>query len=213
MSTVRLRDGRVRDDEQQRLDLLNADYDGLRRAQGGKPVWLISQVEGGRLWDATLTAFVQGNWVAAVLTAQATCERGLAALLYSLFMQSTPPTGWERWGLGSLVRFCRKEELVNDALLDEVEVLCEERKPYGRWRGPLAEGSLMKVVRDALDQGDRAAPDAIIERHLAALAYRSTLTAMRVHFGDLIDPPTSTNATPSGNAAHRLPRRRSTPPS
>lgn len=174
--------------EQQRYDLINVSYDALRRAQGGRPVWIVSHVEGERLWDATLTAFIQGNWVAAMLCAQATCERGLAALVYNLFVLSSPPKGWERWGLGALVKYCRKAHLVTESLLDDVDVLCEERKPYGHWRGPLEEGSLMKVVMDAQDQGDRTSPDAIMERHLADLAHRSTLTAMRVHFGDLVDP-------------------------
>lgn len=174
--------------EQQRLARINADYMDLRRSQGDRSVWLISQHEGERLWDATLTAFVQGNWVAAILCAQATCERGLAALIYNLFMLSDPPKGWDKWGLGGLVNYCRKQQLVDDRLLDEVSVLCEERKPYGHWRGALEEGALMKVVKDAYEAGDRSAPDLIMERHLADLAYRSTRTAMRVHFGDLIDP-------------------------
>lgn len=174
--------------EQERYDLINAEYDALRRSQEGRAVWIISQHEGERLWDATLTAFVQGNWVAAVLCAQATCERTLAALIYNLFAMSEPPKNWERWGLGALVKYCREERLVEEGLLDEVAVLCEERKPYGHWRGPLEHGALLKVAMDAHEQGDSRPPDAIMEEHLAGLAYRSTVTAMRVHFGDLIDP-------------------------
>lgn len=174
------------DDE--RFELINADYDTLRRSQEGRSVWIISQHEGERLWDATLTAFIQGNWVAAVLCAQATCERTLAALIYNLFSMGEPPKRWERWGLGELVKYCRKERLVDEGLLDEVSVLCEERKPYGHWRGPLDDGALLKVAMDAHAQGDPRSPDAIMEEHLAHLAYRSTRTAMRAHFGDLIDP-------------------------
>lgn len=174
--------------EQERFDLINADYDALRRSQGGRAVWLISQHEGDRLWDATLKAFIQGNWVAAVLCAQATCERTFAALIYNLFTLSELPKNWERWGLGELIAYCRKERLVEEALLDEVAVLCEERKPYGHWRGPLEDGALLKVAMDAHQQGDRTHPDLIMERHLGGLAYRSSRTALLTHFGDLIDP-------------------------
>lgn len=77
--------------EEQRFELINGDYDALRRAQEGRAVWLISQHEGERVWEATLAAFIQRNWVAAVLCAQATCERTLAALVYSLSRSPSHP--------------------------------------------------------------------------------------------------------------------------
>lgn len=109
--------------EQERYDLMDAEYDALRRSQEGRAVWIVSQHEGERLWDATLTAFIQGNWVAVVLCAQATCERTPAALIYNLFSIPEPPKNWDRWGLGALVKYCRDERLVEDGLLNEVAVL------------------------------------------------------------------------------------------
>lgn len=174
------------DDE--RLELLNETYDALRRSQGGASIWLIGGPETDRLWDATLGAFVHGNWVATILCAQATCERTLAALIHNVFAMGEAPKGWEWWGLGSLVKYCRKEKFVDGTLLDDVATLCEERKPYGHWRGPLDEGALQKVVLDAPERGVSMTPDQIIERHLSDLALRSARTALLVHFGDLYRP-------------------------
>lgn len=44
------------------------------------------------------------------------------------------------------------------------------------------------MVFDAQDRGDDRDPDLIIEDHLGGLALRSARTALRVHFGDLLDP-------------------------
>lgn len=174
------------DDE--RFDLLNETYDALRCSQGGASIWLIGGPETDRLWDATISAFVRGNWVATILCAQATCERTLAALIHNVHAIGEQPKDWERWGLGGLMSYCRKENLVDSALLDQVSKLCEERKPYGHWRGPLDEGALQKIVLDAPEWGVSMTPDQIIERHLGDLALRSARTALLVHFGDLYHP-------------------------
>ena len=185
----------------ERFELINADYDSLRRKQSGRAIWVVSQQEGELLWDATLTAFVHGNWIAAVLCAQATSERALAGLINCIFAVSEPPAGWERWGFGSLIRYCREERLAEEGLLDQLEVLCEERKPFGHWREPLASGGLLQIVLAAQKTGDPRSHHEVTEAHLADLAYRSTRTALLAHFGDLIagapaTPIYAANATP-----------------
>lgn len=129
--------------------------------------WIISQHEGERLWAGTLSAFIQGNWVEAMLCAQATCERTLAALIYNLFAMAEPPKNWERWGMAALVNHCRDDRLVDDGLLNEVGVMCEERKPYDHWRGTLEHGALLKVAMDAHEQGHCRSLDTIMEERFA----------------------------------------------
>ncbi len=173
---------------EQRVELLDQTYDHLRRSQNGAAIWLIGGPETDRLWDATISAFAHANWVATILCAQATCERTLASLLQMVYATSAAPSGWEGWGLGRLIAHCRDQHLVDPLLLDDVQTLCDERKPYGHWRQPLAEGALQRVVFDAQDRGDNRHPDLVIEDHLGDLALRSARTALRVHYGDLLDP-------------------------
>lgn len=173
---------------EQRVELLDHTYDELRRSQHGAAIWIIGGPETTHLWDATIAAFAHANWVATVLCAQATCERTLASLLQMVYVTGIAPPGWEGWGLGRLISHCRDQRLVDPRLLDDVQTLCDERKPYGHWRQPLAEGALQRVVFDAQDRGDLRHPDLVIEDHLGDLALRSARTALRVHFGDLLDP-------------------------
>ena len=76
---------------EQRVELLDQTYDRLRRSQNGEAIWLIGGPETDRLWDATISAFAHANWVATILCAQATCERTLAALVYSLSRSPSHP--------------------------------------------------------------------------------------------------------------------------
>jgi hypothetical protein len=59
---------------QERISFLEGVLDELRPRHAAGTL-----VTGGRealmLWEATVDAFVDGNWVAALLCAQATCER------------------------------------------------------------------------------------------------------------------------------------------
>ena len=60
----------------------------------------------------TVDSFAGGIWVATILCAQATCERALAGILS---LRELPgygmeaPKGWEKWGLGTIMRHVRKQ--------------------------------------------------------------------------------------------------------
>ena len=154
---------------------------------------LVGGEEAHLLWDATVDSFVSGVWVSTILCAQATCERVVAALVS---LRELPgygieaPRGWESWGLGRLIRHIRQQGWVPDDLLDDVEVLCEARKPYGHWRRPLDPGTIGRQVAEALRQeGWEADPEAIRARILSQEALRSARTTMRLYFGDFARGP------------------------
>ena len=174
-------------DPEQRVALLDDAYDDVMTANGGT-VWLIGGPETDLLWQATLASFANGIWVATILSAQATCERTLAGLMNSVYAVNKPPRGWESWGLGRLINHLRVARLVRDELLDQVQWLCDERKPYGHWRRPLEPGALQRVVFDAQAAGITDHPEVIKERHVAQLAFIAARTTLRIHFGDLSRP-------------------------
>jgi hypothetical protein len=69
---------------------------------------------GGReahlLWYTTVDAYIAGNWVATILCGQATCERVLGGLVSLNELPGAGiigPKGWERWGLGNLIKHIR----------------------------------------------------------------------------------------------------------
>jgi len=106
------------------------------------------------LWDATVDSFASGVWVATILCAQATCERILAALVSIRELPGAGiegPRNWQKWGLGTLIKHVRNQGRVPEDLLNEVNVLCEARKPYGHFRHPFDKGTIGRQVAVALE--------------------------------------------------------------
>lgn len=149
----------------ERVALLDETLAEVRSGISENGLLLVGGEEATLLWEATVDSFVSGVWVATILCAQATCERVIAALVS---LRELPgygiqdPRGWESWGLGRLIKHVRQQGWVSSDLLDDVEVLCEARKPYGHWRRPLDPGTLGRQVADVLRQeGWDVDPDAI----------------------------------------------------
>lgn len=153
------------------------------------PGWLLlggHEVE--HIWQATVDSFVSGNWVATILCAQATCERTLAGIVSLQELPGrtgNPPSGWEGWGFGALLKYFRKQGWVPDDLLDELDHLCEARKPWGHWRRPLHKDSMhAKAAHIVLGQLFEEDFDDVHTRLLAQEAHRSAVIAMRLYFGN-----------------------------
>lgn len=145
------------------------------------------------LWEATVDSFASGVWVATILCAQATCERVLAGLVS---LRELPgygieaPKRWEKWGLGTLSAHVRKQGWVPTDLLNDVDVLCEARKPYGHFRRPFDAGTIGRQVADALvEEGWEADPTAVRQRILSQEALRAARTTLRLYFGDYARGP------------------------
>jgi len=178
---------------EERVAYLDEGLDDLRdRHEHG--TMLIGGEEAHLLWDATVDAFVSGNWVATLLCAQATCERVLAGLMSLQDLPgvgATLPKNWEeRWGLGRIIGFIREKALVPDPLLDEVQVLCERRKPFGHWRRPLDDGTVGRRVSDAVASGGWAADPHVLTQHLVAEdAAHAARTALALYYGNYFMSP------------------------
>jgi hypothetical protein len=88
------------------------------------------------------------------------------------------------------VRHIRKQGWVPADVLDDVEVLCEARKPYGHWRRPFEPGTVGRQIADELQQqGGDVDPVELRERILAQEAHRSATTALRLYFGNYARGP------------------------
>lgn len=111
---------------QQRVALLETTLAELENPSNG---WVLVGGEDAQLlWYAPVDSFTAGIWVATILCAQATCERALAGIVS---LRELPgyaveaPKGWEKWGLGTMLKHVRGQGWVPDNVLDDVEVLCE----------------------------------------------------------------------------------------
>ncbi|HET7328398.1 MAG TPA: hypothetical protein VFJ14_14055 [Nocardioidaceae bacterium] len=166
-----------------RIMLLDPAYDSVMRANGGT-YWLTAGTEAALLWDATLDSFAHGIWAGTIVCAQAVCERTLASLIETWYAIHPQPKGWRMWGLGRLVAHFRDSNLADPNLLDQVQHVCDARKPFGHWRLPMDAGSLTKVGYDAYSAGGdcQEAQDV----YVAKTAFLCAQTAVRVHFGDLL---------------------------
>ena len=175
--------------EQERIIFLDDVLDDLRprHAQG---TIVIGGQEATILWEATVDAFVAGNWVAALLCAQATCERVLAGLvsLHGLpGLLGSEPKNWEKWGLGRLIEHVREQRWVESELLDDVAVVCELRKPFGHWRRPVDAGTVGRRMIDRLKVDPNTEPDLVAL--LAEDAAVAVTTALRLYFGNYFGGP------------------------
>jgi hypothetical protein len=177
---------------EQRIALLDAALQEVRPTADGGRI-LVGGQEAVLLWDATVDSFASGVWVATILCAQATCERVLAALVSLRELPGAGikgPKNWEKWGLGRLIEHVRAQEWVPEDLLDEVDWLCEARKPYGHFRFPLDDGTIGRQVAEALDdEGWEADPMAVQQQILSQHALQSARTALRLYFGDFFGGP------------------------
>ncbi|MBZ5736068.1 hypothetical protein K8Z61_16355 [Nocardioides sp. TRM66260-LWL] len=169
-------------DIDQRRALLDETYHKVMVANGGR-YSLSAGPEADLMWDATMRSFEQGIWAGASMCAQAVCERTLASLLESWYALPPEPKGWRQRGLGWLIGHHREHGLVDADLLDQMQFVCDARKPFGHWRLPMGEGSLERVGYEAHVQGGhwREAQDVYVAKSAVLCAQ----TAIRTYFGDL----------------------------
>ena len=169
-------------DVEQRGALLDETYHSVLMANGGR-YSLAAGPEAELMWDSAMRSFVNGIWAGSIVCAQAVCERTLASLLESWYALPPEPKGWRMWGLGRLIEHHREHGLVPAELLDQMQYVCDARKPFGHWRLPMVEGSLERVGYEAHLHGGhwQEAQDA----YVAKAALLCTQTAVRVYFGDL----------------------------
>jgi hypothetical protein len=167
-----------------RLNTVLADLRaGHSTAAGGL---IVGGREAHLLWYATVDAYIAGNWVATILCGQATCERVLGGLVSLNELPGAGiigPKGWERWGLGNLIKHIRSLGWVPDDLLDDAMEVCEVRKPFGHWRRPLDPGTPGRRVADQLHTNWDLDPEELEERLIAADAERAAVTALRLYLG------------------------------
>lgn len=175
-------------DRDGRIALLDETLAELRSAHGSGGLLFVGGEEAQLLWEATVDTFASGMWVATIVCAQATCERSIAGLVS---LRELPgygmegPKGWKGWGFGKLIGHVREQGWVPDELLDDASQLCEARKPYGHWRGPMDPGTLGRQVAEGMVTGDWGGdPLALRERLLSQEALRSARTALRLYYGD-----------------------------
>ena len=150
---------------------------------------LIGGFESELLWQSTVESFVAGVWVATTLCAQATVERCLAGMVSLQGLPGSPgdgpPKNWTKWGLGTLIDHVRKRDWVPAPLLDDVQALCEARKPWGHWREPFEPGSIQRrTIETLMGQLFEEDFETARERILAEEAHASARTAMRLYFGN-----------------------------
>jgi hypothetical protein len=151
-------------------------------ANGGEYT-LTAGPEAELMWDSTLNSFVHGIWGGAIVCAQAVCERTLASLLESWYALPPEPKGWRKWGLGRLIEHHRDQHLVPSDLLDQMQHVCDARKPLGHWRLPMDEGSLERVGYEAHLRGGHWQEAQNI--YVAKVALLCAQTAVRGYFGNL----------------------------
>ncbi len=171
----------------ERLALLQESYAAMGDEPDGR--LLVGGQEATILWESTVECFMQGLWVPTILCAQATCERTLAGVVALRELPGygiTASPGWEqRWGLGRIIKHVREQGWVPSDVLDDVETLCEARKPWGHWRLPFDVGTIGRQVGDALEASGWDADAAEIRQQILGVeALRAATTTLRLYLGN-----------------------------
>lgn len=171
----------------ERRTLLHEAYAAMGSEPEGR--LLVGGEEATILWRSTIQCFVHGLWVPTILCAQATCERTLAGIVALRELPgygATAPRGWERWGLGAIIKHVREQGWVPTDALDDVDRLCEARKPWGHWRLPFDVGTIGWQVADTLDEagGWGEDPAEVREQILSREALRASTTTLRLYLGN-----------------------------
>jgi hypothetical protein len=179
-----------------RVTLLDPVYNEVMQANGGT-TWHTAGPEATLLWEATLETFAQGIWAATIVTAQAVCERTLGSLIHFRYALN-PPSKKElraNAGLGEYIDFCQKRDLISIALADSLRHVAEARKPFGHWKTFDHPRSLERIGYNGHTTGHHWQEAQDI--YVAKTALLCAQTAIRVHFGDLLnEPPAQPNHHP-----------------
>jgi hypothetical protein len=167
----------------ERLDLINVE---IQRTLHGK-TW--AAMSGGEetilTWEASVHAFLDGNWAAVILCCHVVCERELAGVFSASLANSNGELNkrWEKFGLGELLTEAAKHNMLPPRLIDELRALANFRKPYGHWRSFIHEDSLnQRVLREAEITGS-VHSDRLVERLIVRDATNAMLTTIRIYFG------------------------------
>jgi len=178
-------------DDQGRTRLLDETWREVASQHEGKVGFVrVGGQEAELLWSAAVDAFVAANWVATILCAQALCERTVAGLVSLNELPGAgyaAPKNWERMGLGELLK--HTGAWLPPELLEDVQALCELRKPYGHWRRPLDPGTIQHSVVSELEaRGWEADPEDLREELLSNQALLAARTATRLYWGGFQGP-------------------------
>lgn len=167
----------------ERLDLVN---DRIVDALEGKTWAAKSAGEEGELaWDAAVRTFLDGIWVACILSCHVVCEREVAGVISTSVarLNGKVPKNWEMFGLGKLLDQTMTHDILPPRLIDDVRQVANARKPYGHWRSAIHEESMMQRVRaesDTTGNDDRAN---LVERLIVRDATHAMLTSIRLYYG------------------------------
>jgi hypothetical protein len=119
-------------------------YEGGFLGGGHETVWALAEAR---------DAYIYGLPLASLLASHMACER-IVAGFFAPLPDDAAPRGWERWGLGQLVREARMRGWLSEDLAIELLVLSERRRVVGHFRRPLDRGTLDSRLAEMFSRDD-----------------------------------------------------------
>jgi hypothetical protein len=156
-----------RKDRRQRFEYLASLVEDWRR----DCTWCPGGHEALIALDDAKRSFVYGADLASILAAHAACELFLAGLV-GLLSDEAAPKGWQRWGLGRLVRWSVENRMIDPVIGEQLLDLAERRRTIAHFRRPLDEGTLRRRWLES----EGAAPDS----HIFGLLNQEAKCALEV---------------------------------
>lgn len=98
-------------------------------------------------------AYIYGLPLASLFASHVACEHIIAGS-FALLPDNAVSKGWERWGLGRLIREAHIRGWLSEELTNELMILCERRKVAGHFRRPLEPGTLGRRMGEMFFTGE-----------------------------------------------------------
>lgn len=117
--------------------------DAVNRIVDTRGVGLVSTVEDSYLLSGARLCFLRAADVGAIFCAHASCERDLAAMVDATDFK---PRGWERWGLGPLVKHSSEHLQMPEEVAVKIFELNESRKALYHFGHSEADASLSRAT-------------------------------------------------------------------
>jgi hypothetical protein len=119
----RERPGRV-ERMQEVNQILGDGAEGFWHSGGPEASWILSEAK---------DAYVYGFFVASLFASHAACERRLAGRV-SVAAGRERPSGFDKWGLGGLIRWCSDNDWITADLAGRLYDLADKRNQLAHFR-------------------------------------------------------------------------------
>ena len=133
--------------------------------------------ESSRLFLEAGGCYIHGFFAAALLCAHGSCERELAGRVAAI---AAPPAGWQKWGLGALIKEAVSRGWYSAATIELLKATNEKRRDFFHFRGLWDDGTIATRTLAQRPWGHKSEADEFMSSVLAEDAFEAIKAAFAI---------------------------------